>query len=157
MNNSLNIISKSTNTHPIVALHPRSNYNNKPFKFDYPAYINQTFELVNNSKIVVMHYSTSIQWAILLRKPILVLTTDELEKSRISKHINLIAKELDKQVINLDHLPPDFNFNDYLEINDDKYQKYIENYIKIPGTQEKMVCDIIMDRIESDYVNCSNP
>ena len=92
----------------------------------------------------------------LLKKPILIITTDELEKSRISKNISYIAKKLDKQVINLDHLPPDYNFNKYVNINDAKYEEYIENYIKIPSSKNKMISDIIMERIESDYINSPN-
>ena len=46
MNKSLNIIGKSTYTQSIVALHPRSNYKCKQFKFNLPSYIHQTFNLV---------------------------------------------------------------------------------------------------------------
>ena len=105
------------------------------------------------TKNVLWQFFTKFQWAILLRKPILIFTTDELQKSPVGKHINLIAEELGKDIINLDHVKMDFDWNKQLEINDEKYKKYIENYIKIPGTPEKPIWSIVIDQIELDYAS----
>jgi hypothetical protein len=55
-------------------------------------------------------------------------------------------------VINLDHIPDNINWGSLLSIDKIKYSTYINKYIRDPHVPEKMVWDIVIDRIESDFV-----
>ena len=72
---------KSTNTKVVIAAHPKSDYENrncwgsrKFIKYD-------SLDLVKNSKFVLAHQSTSLSYAVLLKKKIIFLTSNEYIRS----------------------------------------------------------------------------
>ena len=83
IDNGLNIIAKSLNLNIKIAAHPRSNYQDKSVKFKYTTIKNKTFELIRDADAVVAHSSTVIQYAVLLKKPIILVTTDEIQKASL--------------------------------------------------------------------------
>lgn len=154
VDNGLNKIAKSLNLNIKIAAHPRSNYETKSVKFNFPTIKNNTFELIKDSDVVVGHSSTAIQYALLLKKPIILVTTDEIQKAPYAKHwkqlINSLALTLGKEVINLNNLSNLNNYENYLNIDHKKYDLYIENYIKIKGSPEKKLWNIIIEHIQKD-------
>ena len=139
-----------------IAAHPRSNYESKQTKYKHPMYKNQTFELIRDANLVVGHGSTALQWAVILKKPIILVTTDEIQKEfyakNYSKLISNFAVELGKNVLNLDDIAKTNEFREYLYINKNKYENYVETYIKTKGSPEKLVWDIVIERIEQDLI-----
>ena len=86
-----------------ISLHPRCNSN-----INYSQYFKgfnlsniSTSESIFNSEFVIAHYSTSIQLAVLLYKPILFITTNELEKSERKGFVKKFANTLGKTPINI--------------------------------------------------------
>jgi hypothetical protein len=150
----LDVIAKSLKLNIKIAAHPRSNYENKEIKYRHPILENKTFELIRDADVVVGHSSTALQWAVMMYKPIILLTTNEIQNAFYAKPylklINGFASELGKKIINLDNLFKIKNINTYLGIDKEKYKKYIETYIKIKGSPEKLLWDIVIEKLEKE-------
>ena len=136
-----------------IAAYPQSNYKNKK-KYKHTILENQTFELIRDAEVVVTHSSTSMQMAVIMKKPIIFVTTDEIQNNISArwkkKNIDNFATMLGKKVINLNSLQKINDYKNYLNIDHKKYEKYIENYIKMKNTPEKLVWDIVIENIEND-------
>ncbi len=139
-----------------IAAHPRSDYDKKIIKYSLPILKDQTYELIKQSIVVVSHGSTSLQWAIIMRKPIILVTTDEMCKSTFNQTTDAFAFALGIDVINLNRIPKNFDWKSQLFVDDTKYQNYVETYIKQPGSPEKPVWEIVIDRIETDLFNAED-
>jgi hypothetical protein len=139
-----------------IAAHPRSNYKNKRIKYKHPVLENKTFELIRNADVVVTHCSTSVQLAVLLKKPIIFVTTDEIQNNlydkNYAKNIDNFATILGNKAINLNAIRKVNDLRNYLNVDDKKYEKYIENYIKTKGSPEKLVWNIVIENIERDLL-----
>ena len=135
----------------IFAAHPRSRYDLYPeFLYGRKYFINKTSELVKNSKLVLLHTTTSISYAVLYNKPIIFITTDEYIKSFDDFRIHSYSRSLNSLLFNID------NKNNYSKIpkNDKiysfdkaKYEEYKNNYVKFPKSPEKNSWDIFLDNI----------
>ena len=151
---SLDVISKSLKLNVKIAAHPRSNYANKKIKYSHPIFKNKTFELIKEAELVVAHSSTTLQLAVIMKKPIIIVTTDEIQNQFHAKSyaqlIENYAKLLGKKIINLNHLSEINDFSDYLNIDNEKYENFIDTYVKTKGSPEKLVWDIVIKHIESD-------
>jgi len=150
MNTGLSQIADALSCDVRIAAHPRSNYQSKPFKYSLPILKNQTFELIKQASVVVSHGSTALQWAVIMRKPIILVTTDEMNNSIFKRTTEAFASELGKDVVNLNRIPRKYDWKIQLFVNETKYKNYIETYTKQSGTPEKPVWDIVIDRMETD-------
>lgn len=150
----LNIISKSLKLNIKIAAHPRSNYENKKIKYQYPIIKEKTFELIRDADVVIGHSSTALQWAVLMNKPIILVTTNEIQNAAYAnpflKIINSFATQLGKKIINLDDISKIENINTYLSIDKEKYKKYIETYVKTKESPEKLIWHIVIEKIEKE-------
>jgi hypothetical protein len=156
MDLGLDKIAKLLNLNLKIAAHPRSNYKNKRIKYKHPVLENKTFELIRNADVVVTHCSTSVQLAVLLKKPIIFVTTDEIQNNlydkNYAKNIDNFATILGNKAINLNAIRKVNDLRNYLNVDDKKYEKYIENYIKTKGSPEKLVWNIVIENIERDLL-----
>jgi hypothetical protein len=150
----LSEIAKSLKLNIKIAAHPRSNYNVKQIKYKHTIIENKTFELIKDADVVVAHMSTAIQWAVIMKKPIIFVTTNEIENSSYgiiyAKNIKRFTTELGKKVVNLNDVSKIINWKDYLSIDKEKYKKYIDNYVKFKGSPQKLLWDIVIKYIEKD-------
>ena len=144
------LISKKLNCKIEIAAHPRSNYDKREFKYSHKITKDKTFDLIQDASVVVSHGSTSLQWAITMRKPIIFITTDELEKSKFASTTNAFADELGKKVININKIPKDINWDEQMYVDEFKYQNYFEKYVKQPGSLEKPLWEIVINHIEKN-------
>jgi hypothetical protein len=136
-----------------VAAHPRSDYDKKSIKYSLPILKDQTFELIKKAGVVVSHASTALQWAVYMRKPIILVTTDEIDKCVLKQFIEAFAFALGKDVVNINKIPKKYDWKSQLFVDETKYQNYIETYVKQPGSPEKPVWEIVIDRMESDLLH----
>jgi hypothetical protein len=154
IDNALHEIAKSSKLNIKIAAHPSSNYETKKIKYKNTIIKNKTFRLVKDAYAVVAHSSTSLQYAIIMKKPIIFITTDEIQNTPKNKYfreaIPQFARELGKTVFNVDQLSREHNWKNYLNVDDKKYEKYIENFIKTKGSQEKLLWNIVIEHIEKD-------
>jgi hypothetical protein len=137
-----------------IAAHPRSNYDIEQIKYKHTILENKTFELIRDADVVVSHMSTALQWAVVMKKPIIFVTTDEIQNEfyarSYAEHIDYFATVLGKKVVNLSNLSSINNWGDYLNVDEEKYEKYIETYIKTKGSQQMLLWDIVIEHIQKD-------
>lgn len=154
INLGLSEIAKSLNLKIKIAAHPRSNFEIMKKKYNHPLFENKTFELIRDADVVVSHSSTALEWAAIMKKPIIFVTTDEMQSEFYAKSylqsVDSFAIALGKKVVNFSHLPSINNWKDYLNIDAKKYEKYIENYVKTKESPKKLVWDIVIEYIEKD-------
>ena len=65
----------------------------------------------------------------------------------IYKRTKAIAKSLEKKVFNIDEIKK-IDFTDILKVNHKKYNKYIDNYIKINNTPELNTWEIVYNNLK---------
>ena len=85
-----------------------------------------------------------------MRKPIILVTTDEMNNSIFKRTTEAFASELGKDVVNLNRIPRKYDWKSQLFVNETKYKNYIETYVKQTGSPEKPVWEIVIDRMEKD-------
>jgi hypothetical protein len=100
--------------------------------------------------------STALQWAVIMKKPIIFVTTDEIQNAfyarSYAKHIDCFATTLGKKIVNLSDLSSINKWRDYLNVDEEKYEEYIETYIKTKGSPEKLLWNIVIEHIEKDLL-----
>jgi len=138
-----------------IAGHPKARYNHQhPLRFR--EIINDdTPRLVKSSSLVLAHYTTSISFAVLWRKPIILMTTDEMiNKNFIRRAMGIIHEELNAQILNIDQdthsLPLSLMLN-RKELS--LYEKYQSNHIKVPGTPDIPLWEIFSNTLTSQSIH----
>ena len=129
-----NLINKKNKNKIIIASHPsRKNriiINNTIFKK------NKTFEIISSAKVVFAYDSTAIQIAVLLNKPIVLLTHEYFRNDyRRSEYLKLLQKELDLNIIDLDKID-NLNFLKKIKVNKKKYKSFLMKYVLIKKVKE---------------------
>jgi hypothetical protein len=141
-------IEKKFGVRTIIAAHPYSRYDLKPECFPGREIIKgRTVELVKRSKFVFAHMSTSINFAVLYKKPILFLTTDGISAIPQGHFIDHFARQFKKKPINADH-SEELTLASELKMDEESYRKYYSNYIKASGSPQKPFWEIVADHIE---------
>lgn len=79
INEVLKEISLELGLRVVIALHPRVSYSNNPFDESFTCIKGKTNMLIKDSKLVVYHFSESINYIAYFNKPVLVITMDCLE------------------------------------------------------------------------------
>jgi hypothetical protein len=141
-------IKNELNLDVLVAAHPRLIYlPNLGYykKFNLPkkkVIVNNTINLVKDCSFVLAHASTSISFAILYKKPIVFLNFREFSwmRSKVQTARYLTGGT---EICLDDNL---FSLSNYFvdKIDKNKYQDYLNNYIKHPkSTNKSMVIDLI--------------
>ncbi len=147
---TLREISDSLGYSLCVAGHPRSPCKQKHSDYfeGIPVKYGVTAELIKNCSVVVCHNSTAIQLAVLFKKPLIFLTTEQLEQLDAGKHIPVMAAALGKSIIYIDQDTSDVNWVNELKIDYGKYSDYKRNYVKMENSSEKPSWDILIDFLE---------
>lgn len=136
----------------MFAAHPKSHYDLRPHLLNgLQPMMGKTPELVRDAELVLCHDSTAVSFPILWRKPIILLTSNELERSWVRLDISNFSKLLHAPIVNIDCLPrlnPDLKT--WMRIDEDAYDAYKKRYIKMPGTPEKPVWEIFADYVKNN-------
>ena len=135
MNDFFNKVEKKFNQKIVVAANPKSRLSEirKNFK-NRKVYINNTFNLVKDAKFVMTHKSTAVSFVLSLKKPIIFLTSDELDITWYGDQIKYQSELLGSKLININSSNADI-LKKNININKKKYNKYFFNYIKYPKTK----------------------
>ena len=131
----------------VVASHPRRPITENvdfdtPYIYDYKSVF-----LVKECDFIVAHYSMAIDFAVLFGKPVVLITTDEIEKSWVNKFIVSLSKKLATDVINIDN-PIDFSrirssFQHDFKDRDHVYEKFKEEHILFDPMNDMRTYEII--------------
>lgn len=114
----------------IIAGHPNSEFDTT-YANNFQGrkiFYNKTIELVKNSSAVLLHASTAVSFAILAKKPVLSLLTNELQNSYYGNFIECISREIGSETINIDS--NELKLTMPKNIDQTKYDKYESNYLK---------------------------
>ncbi len=134
----------------VIAAHPRSEYREKyPEIFkNRQLFKHRTAELVAHAELVITHDSASTNFAVIYKKKLLFVKDTIHYNAQWLSAINLFAKELGKEAIDLSK-----PYTDQLihasEINELNYQKYTNKYIKEDGSPDRNAFDILADHLLS--------
>jgi len=151
---ALKHISRLLGVDILIAAHPRAAYERrKPECFpEFTIIRGRTADLIERSALVVCHDSTAIHFAVLFRKPMIFVTTDELIPTFEGKSIVQAAAEFGKIPINLDEDLRSVDWHKQMHVDSAKYLEYKNKYIKIDGSPERPTWDVVIDYIEKS--NC---
>jgi len=150
---SLNIffdyLENKFNKQVIIARHPRANKNikisNKKVVYNF------TDQLIKYSFLNITHTSNAIQFALLYKKPLLIISTNELEQNKytaVYSDILALSKSLSKSVLNIDRFS-EIQLLKEMEVNNQIYNTYINNYIKEIGSKSHNTFFYLHDYLNS--------
>jgi hypothetical protein len=136
-----------------VAAHPRSRSDSRSQQWgDRTIVHGRTAQLVRDAKLVLCHQSTAVSFAVMWRKPLIFLTTDELVPSYLQPRIALGSALLRSPLVNVDgdtELPPRESL---FAVDEAAYAKYAEAYIKRLGTPTQPVWQIFSEYVQRELV-----
>lgn len=133
----------------IIAAHPRSNYGATDRSYgNRPVVLGKTAELVRNSQFVLNHWSTSVNYAVLYHKPVLFISTEQIEASRDWPYMLAMPRWFHKRPVNIDK-PSPIDWAKEMVVDPAVYSSYREAFIKKPGSPEKPLWQIFSDYIKS--------
>ena len=136
----------------VIAAHPKSQYDDKSDLLKgRQVFKMKTVGLVAKAKCVLAHGSTSINFPVLFKKPIIFLIPSRARKGYYGQFISGYAKLLGKRALTTDIIA-DIDRDKELTVNNDLYCAYKENYIKRSSSSSKFFWDIVADAV----VNSSN-
>jgi hypothetical protein len=88
-----------------IAVHPKSTIDDlEPFFGNRLAVREGAQTVVGATELVLCHASASLSYAVIWRKPVLFLTSDDLSISWYKSHIDEMSRILNRPVLNIDHL-----------------------------------------------------
>ena len=135
----------------MIAAHPRSRYDLRPQLWNGRKTITgKTAELVRDAKLVLCHQSTAVSFAVMWRKPILFLTTNELKSSYLQPGIEVGSALLVAPSINVDKNEELLATNLLYSVDGAAYEKYAEEYIKRPGTPNLPAWQIFAEYVQRE-------
>lgn len=133
--------------HIVIASHPRAHYEKHEDYFQGRPVIKwQTARLIRNSAFAICHASTSLNYAVLFRKPMIFVTTDKLDISQEGVWIHNIASFFHKRVYNLNKIE-DIDLEGELRVDQSLYDTYRNDYIKKSGSEEFAFWQIVAKKI----------
>ncbi|MBQ4132905.1 MAG: hypothetical protein IJD04_04120 [Desulfovibrionaceae bacterium] len=149
------ILEQSTGLPVVVAAHPRADYArvgySGPDWFGGRCIVSgETLPLLAGSSLVLCHTSTALNFAVIARKPVLHLTSGELELSE-GHIIRSMAGQLNTRVMNIDE--PDavsgIPLSSLMNVDEAACSRYFNNYIKEAGSPEKPFWQILLDDLQA--------
>ena len=157
MNRFFDFVEKETGCKIVIAAHPRSNYESMPKVFgDREVIKGKTVDLVAKSKLVIMHASTSLNYAVFFRKPIVFLKIPGMKaENQADKMVETMAFTVGNEPVDLsrDQLTPALL---QCETNLEKYAEYERRYVKTSGAGDMSVWAIVAKSVRSLRIASSN-
>ncbi|SEA99832.1 hypothetical protein [Pedobacter hartonius] len=142
-------VERSLNTKVIIAAHPKSVYDVNPFEGRLIS-INQTAEVVSNSRLVLAHSSTSISFAVCFNKKVLLLSSKEIRSINGGYlHNSLLgfSEALELEWVDIT-TSPNIDLKK-IEINRQKYESYLYSYLTNPDSEKRQTQEIFLEYLIS--------
>ena len=150
LNNFFNNFEKFTNCEIVVAAHPRGFLN-----FDYVNYFrgrrivrNNTYELIKKSKLVFAHSSTSIAYAVILKKPIIFLNSNVMFDIGFFTKILSFSVETGGKMIDINNIN-NINYNNLFIQDFSLYKNYFSKFIKSSKSKNENLWNIVGSMINN--------
>ncbi len=150
LNRFFSIIEQQQKLKILIAAHPRSQYKNHPDFFEGREWTTgQTIRLIKESKLVLAHSSTSLNFANLYKKPVTFLNCSEMDKTYKGPLIKEVAGLFGKQPVYMDR-DNNIDWNTEFSVSQSHYKHYRTAYIKIDHTEELPFWQIVANKIKAD-------
>jgi len=95
-----------------------------------------TAELVRKSSLVVAHYSNSISFAVLFRKPVVFLTSHEMMMCGLDRHVACSSSWLGSKRLLMDRIAKELPPIDRLfTVNEIRYRAYDRTFLRTAGAR----------------------
>lgn len=140
LNKFLSDFSSKTGLKIVIASHPRrSEEQTKDFNPEFDIYYNKTAELVKNSEIALIHFSTAINYAIIFKKPFLLLNSSLFKNSNVNAEVMMFSKYFNRETVNMTDGKIALNSlsEKMYEIDESKYSEFLNLYIKHPDAKNE--------------------
>lgn len=132
----------------VVAAHPRASYSPELFG-NRPIHYGQTAKLVRQSEFVITHSSAAVNFAVLMGKPIMLMTTRTLQRHFLEGDGLALAQWLNKKSIIIDNIDGTVDWAMALTIDENAYRRFREEFLKVNGTPEKPCWQIFADYLKT--------
>jgi hypothetical protein len=137
-----------------IAQHPKSEHEDLPAYYGFrPTFRDKTISMIRQSKIVVTRNSTSVNFIVLYRKPIIFHTSDEIEDATdrtMSNQIKAMATALNKLPININHFKKN-KWDEELSVDKFFYDEYKDLYIKKKNSEDIFIWQGFANWINQRY------
>lgn len=151
INHFFSMIEEQEHCRVVIAAHPiaQSYREHNPFE-GREIFFYKTNSLVKKAKGVICHQSTAISFVSIFKKPVIVLTSDDIISNMglINECCKSNAVILGGRLINMDHIPDDVKFE---PIDEDKYLAYKYNYVTNPSSESHTNEEILYSILEGRY------
>ena len=148
LGNFFDLVEQKTGLKVVIAAHPRSNYDELPDYFNGRKCIRgKTTKLIRQSRFVLAHCSTTLKIANLFYKPVIFVTSGELDKSYDGDYIKESARSFRKNPVFVDR-DFDIDWEQELKVNKKHYDSYREAYIKVKESDDLPFWQIVANRLK---------
>ncbi|WP_148570682.1 hypothetical protein [Aliarcobacter cryaerophilus] len=149
MNIFLDYLSKRYDKEVVICAHPRSEYHKYKVWNNKKIVLFETYNYVKQSFMCLTHASTSTNFAVILNKPISFLYLKEIEFYKFP--IDSLAHSLGKNIVDIDLSKSELDKIDFVNVNQTKYQKYIEDYITENTEDKRNFWENVLQELEKEY------
>lgn len=150
LNHLFDVFEKQTGMPVVIAAHPKSTYENQPDVFGgRRMFKNCTPELVRHASLVLAHATTSISFAVIWQRPVILLTSDDIERHPlVGGRVRAFAESLRSTVINIDYLTGNIGkLDELLQWDARAYEEYRRDFLKIDGSPQASLWAIVADAL----------
>jgi len=136
----------------VIAAHPRADYELHPGIFGRRRIVTcSTARLVMESRLVISHATSAVNFAVLARKPVVLVMTRDLARTGMElRNVEEMSAATGAPVVAIDDDLASLDFNALLRIDEARYRAMEEMYIRPPGLPERLLWDIVFDAVEAN-------
>lgn len=121
-----------------------------------PLIFGSTAEQALQSSLVLAHGSTAVSFAVMARKPIIFLTSQELDQSPYGLHVITMSESLGSPLVFIDRDSQQINDCKTLEVDALKYSLYEANYLRNERSNENEPWGAFVEFINSSSQMAEN-
>lgn len=138
----------------LISNHPKADLaHTKKLYYGYKVSEVPSESLVKNATFVVANTTTSLSYAVMQNKPILLITTDELRNSIMRPLENAFETELDTKYLNISHQNNRHEIQVKIQENTACYQQYIKRHITHSQAGSKSLWANIFEQLSETQEN----
>jgi hypothetical protein len=137
----------ATGLRVIVAPHPRSSIETLRERYTSADVVEQpTAALVAESSAVFTHASTAVSFAVIARKPIVIIGTQEMLRSWFGRFIHAYERVLGCSCIDIENTSARID----LSIDESRYSEYIRSFLSSRPNDPRRLWEIVVEEIEAE-------
>ena len=134
--------------------HPKIKKKHQKIYMNCNKVYSKTLEYIKKSDIVICCGSTTIEHAILFKKPILIIDTKEIDAYPVVKrNIKLHNKFFEKKAFDLGLYKSIYEYEQNLILPSSKYREYFDMFIKHPKSKNYTYSNLIRKLIKNNNEN----